>query len=293
MSDGLRIGQVARVVGIPTTTLRAWEKRYGIVVPVRSGSSGYRGYLPADVDRLRHMRALVESGIAPNRAAAIVATTPRVEDVSGPRPQELLDDHDALVRAGAYYDGAALDALLDEALTEPDVEEALERWLLPSMRVVGEAWASERIPVLVEHYIAAAVMRRLGRLFDAAPAAGPRVVVGLPPDCHHEIAALAFAVCLRRRGVDVLYAGADVPLESWRRLAAEWAPRTVVTVATMADDAVNADAVCAVLKDAGVPQMYVGGTHAVDVPSAIPLPLSLSASADVVVASRLRSRSRK
>ncbi|QRY62004.1 MerR family transcriptional regulator [Gordonia sp. PDNC005] len=288
MSEGLRIGHVARVVGIPTTTLRAWEKRYGIVVPVRSGSSGYRGYLPADVDRLRHMRALVESGIAPNRAAAIVATTPRAEEQSGPKLQGLLDDHDALVRAGAFYDGAELDALLDAALAEPDVEEALERWLMPSMRAVGEAWASGRIPVLVEHYIAAAVMRRLGRLFDAAPAVGPRVVVGLPPDCHHEISALAFSVCLRRRGVDVLYAGADVPLDSWRRLAAEWAPRTVVMVATMPDDAVNASAACAVLHDAGVPQVYVGGKHAVDVPSAIPLPLSMSASTEVVVASRLR-----
>ncbi|MDR2280479.1 MAG: cobalamin B12-binding domain-containing protein, partial [Gordonia sp. (in: high G+C Gram-positive bacteria)] len=146
--------------------------------------------------------------------------------------------------------------------------------------------------VLVEHYVAAAVMRRLGRLFDAAPAAGPRVVVGLPPGGHHEIAALAFAVCLRRRGVDVLYAGADVPLESWGRLAVEWAPRMVVMVATMADDVANADAACVVLKDAGVPQVYVGGKHAVDVPSAIPLPLSLSASTDVVVSSRLRAKGR-
>ncbi|GEE00113.1 MerR family transcriptional regulator [Gordonia spumicola] len=278
MSTGLRIGHVAQVVGIRTTTLRAWEQRYGIVTPIRSETSGYRCYTSSDVDRLRHMRALVESGVAVNRAAAIVARSEPFGD--GPAD---VSGHDALVRAGRFFNGADLARLLDDAFAAGPVEDVIEHWLLPSMHAVGAAWESGRMTVAAEHFVAAAVMRRLGALFDATPAGSPRVVVGLPPHGHHEIPALAFAVCLRRRGMDVLYAGADVPLESWGRLAAEWAPRMVVTVATMADDVPNADAVGAVLREAGVPAVYVGGANATAVPSAIPLPLSMTASADVLV----------
>ena len=43
----------------------------------------------------------------------------------------------------------------------------------------------------------------------------PDVIVGLPPGGRHELGALAFAVAARRRGVNVLYLGADVPLTGW------------------------------------------------------------------------------
>ncbi|WP_162234641.1 MerR family transcriptional regulator [Gordonia phthalatica] len=281
MTAGLRIGQVARTVGIPTTTLRAWEQRYGIVTPIRSESSGYRSYTASDVDRLRHMRALVESGVPPNRAAGIVAAS---RPFAGYASSTVVPGvHDALIRAGHYFDDSALTAILDEAFSAGAPEDVIEHWLLPSLNAVGIAWQKGQLSVAAEHFVAAAVMRRLGSLFDAAPSGRPRVVVGLPPHCHHEIPALAFSVCLRRRGLDVLYAGADIPLESWSRLAAEWAPRIVVTVATMLDDVAQVDATRDALHAAGVPAFYVGGAYAARTSSTIALPLSMTSAAEVIV----------
>jgi methanogenic corrinoid protein MtbC1 len=59
------------------------------------------------------------------------------------------------------------------------------------------------------------------------------VVVGLPEGSHHELGALAFAVALRRRGLDTLYLGANVPRKSWlaavRQHDAQAAVMAVVT----------------------------------------------------------------
>src|SRR2546421_10809109 len=44
-----------------TTALRAWERRYDVLSPVRS-AGGQRLYTDADVERVRQVRLLVESG---------------------------------------------------------------------------------------------------------------------------------------------------------------------------------------------------------------------------------------
>jgi DNA-binding transcriptional MerR regulator len=60
----IRIGELARRAGVPAATLRAWERRYGVVEP-RRGSSGYRLYTRGDERRLRSMADLIDQGLAP------------------------------------------------------------------------------------------------------------------------------------------------------------------------------------------------------------------------------------
>lgn len=58
-----RIGAVSRLTGVPADTLRVWERRYGVVAPVRS-DSGTRLYGPDDVSRLTLIKRLVDRGDA-------------------------------------------------------------------------------------------------------------------------------------------------------------------------------------------------------------------------------------
>ena len=46
-------------------------------------------------------------------------------------------------------------------------------------------------------------------------------LVGLPPGSRHELGPLAYAVALRRRGVNVLYLGPDTPVASWVHASTE------------------------------------------------------------------------
>src|SRR3954465_13633380 len=64
----MMIGHAAALAGVSVELLRAWERRYGVVSPVRT-PAGYRLYDDAAIDRLRHMRTLVDSGWSARPAA--------------------------------------------------------------------------------------------------------------------------------------------------------------------------------------------------------------------------------
>jgi DNA-binding transcriptional MerR regulator len=55
------IGAVARMVDIPTSTLRAWEDRYSVITPIRSEGS-QRLYSRAQVEHLRFIKSQLDAG---------------------------------------------------------------------------------------------------------------------------------------------------------------------------------------------------------------------------------------
>ena len=58
------IGAVARMLGVPTATLRNWEDRYGLVTPERS-AGGHRLYSRRQVEQLRFLPRRMEQGMPP------------------------------------------------------------------------------------------------------------------------------------------------------------------------------------------------------------------------------------
>jgi len=66
------IGAVARMLGVPAQTLRAWEDRYQQIVPVRS-SGGQRLYSRDQVDQLSFIRNQIEQGLQPADAHRLLA----------------------------------------------------------------------------------------------------------------------------------------------------------------------------------------------------------------------------
>ena len=65
-----RSGAVARMVGIPVSTLRIWERRYQVVGPTLT-DSGHRLYSGADVERLLLIRQLIGLGHAVGTVARL------------------------------------------------------------------------------------------------------------------------------------------------------------------------------------------------------------------------------
>lgn len=58
-----RSGAVARMAGMPVSTLRIWEQRYQVVAPI-TAASGHRLYSAADAERIALVRQLTERGHA-------------------------------------------------------------------------------------------------------------------------------------------------------------------------------------------------------------------------------------
>lgn len=218
----LTVKQVAAAVGVAEGTLRVWERRYKVVRPER-GPNGYRRYDAGDLARLREMAALVDAGVPASHAAeSVLAVPPEVSAVPG----EI--DHADLVRAAASLDPAALRSVVDAGFATGPFEDVVEQWFIPQLARLGEAWERGVLTVAQEHFASAGLMRALAAVFERARAEDGPVLVGLPAGSRHELALLAFAACLRRRGVDVVYLGADIPAREW--LAPSWSrvPRAAV-----------------------------------------------------------------
>lgn len=279
------IKQASARTGIPVATLRAWERRYAVVSPRRT-ESGYRVYDETTLATLSAMRRLVDQGWSPATAAAEVADGASPSGRAG-EPERHLDAAavqqltGAFVEAAARVDVVAVEAVLEEAFSLGSFETVADTWLMPTLWALGEAWADGRVDVAGEHTASHAVMRHLSQAFGvvAAPSTGPRVVVGLPAGAHHELGALAFATAARRRGLGVVYVGADLPVDSWLRAVRAFPTRAaVITVPTADDRDAAARTAEALLRSKDDLVVAAGGGHAHDLaPGVLSLPHSITA----------------
>src|SRR6058998_3358987 len=104
----LRIGEFARRVAVSPQLLRAWQRRYGLLQPVRS-EGGFRLYTGDDAQRVARMKQALDEGLSAAEAAqrALADARPtdgRLEDAAG-----------QLLSAVRAYDDAAAQLVLDEA----------------------------------------------------------------------------------------------------------------------------------------------------------------------------------
>lgn len=272
------IKHATALTGVSADTLRMWERRYGVVAPVRT-EGGYRLYDDAAIARLTAMRALVEAGWAPSRAAVQVTsgTTPgpmtpapredaqglvsgRVYD-SGEGSKERLD---LLVRLAMSFDSRQLSHALDDAFARWEFEELVDDWLMPALGRLGLAWRAGTVSVAGEHFVSAGVHRRLATALDgASPRPGaPRVIVGLARGSRHELGVLAFGALLARAGFGVLYVGGDLPPDSWVVAVAGHSPSAVVLGVPVLDDVPAVRDTIAAIRAArpDVP-LLLGGSH--------------------------------
>lgn len=175
------IRTVAELTGINPVTLRAWERRYGLIRPQRT-EKGHRLYTEADIQRIRHIVALLDRGILISRAREILANDPEPEDTtltqeSDPWPawQQRLDG------ALARFEPAALDGALGELLSLYPVDRAAAHVLIPTLesRLAGNHEAA------AEGQLLAVYLRgRLGHLINRTQPHGHglRLLLATPAD---------------------------------------------------------------------------------------------------------------
>lgn len=251
------VKRAAELTGVAPDTLRAWERRYGVVEPGRS-EGGYRLYDDRALRRLAAMKALVDAGWLPGQAAKRVLADAAVDSGEAPTTGSL-GDTDALARVGRDLDGAALTRVLDEGFAAGSFEQVVDGWLMPALARLGAAWRVGEVGVAGEHFVSAGVARRLSALFDAASrdSTGPVAVVGLARGSRHELGVLAFAVALRRAGLDVVYVGGDLPPDAWVSTARSRGASYAVIGVPSAEDVPAVRETVASLRQ-GCPEVRIG-----------------------------------
>ena len=236
-----RIGQLSARLGVSREVLRAWEQRYGLLVPDRS-AGGFRLYSSADEARIRRVLALKESGLATAEAIKAALAEPTPADRRAARPSEPGGSPGAAVEemrsqvasALESFDEAAAHAALDRAFATVGVDRAVQAVILPALRDIGTGWEQGRVDVAQEHYATNLLMARLMALARGwHEGQGPWAVLACAPGELHVLGLLCFGLALRDRGWRVLFLGADTPLDAVDRAIQEVAPALVVISAVV------------------------------------------------------------
>ena len=206
------IKTVASRTGVAATTIRAWERRYGVVAPERS-PGGYRVYSERDVRAILRMAHLIGEGVAANLAADQVRAEEAPTSLAPHDPPAPGEAGHVLVRAAGALDAAGVRAELDRAFSGAGFEEIVDGWLRSALEDLGNAWARGDLDVAGEHFASQAIRSRLLAALDQTPLrpGAPRVVVAQASGVQHDLGLLSFAVAAQRRGLDVRFVGGDVP----------------------------------------------------------------------------------
>jgi DNA-binding transcriptional MerR regulator len=211
--DAYPLRTVSARTGLSPDLIRAWEKRYGVVTPIRGGR-GARLYSASDVDHL----GLLARAVGAGRAIGDVAPLSRAElerltgaPPSGPpaRRDELVD---RVIERLDSLDHAAVARLLGDALVGLGCRAFVHQVAAPLLREVGERWSRGTLSISNEHLLSATLRNLLESLIHARTRSGRRrAVLATPAGERHEFGLLLVAILALDAGVDPVYLGADLP----------------------------------------------------------------------------------
>jgi MerR family transcriptional regulator, light-induced transcriptional regulator len=228
----LRIGEVARRTGVAVPTLRAWERRYGLLEPDRT-EGGHRLYSERDITRVRAMQRLMDDGWSAAAAAREVLREPapvtRLRPVSGSgdAASDLVNRLELAIEA---FDASEAEAVLDDVFARLEVPRALDDVILPMLRRVGDGWQDDPRVIAREHFATNTLRPRLQRLLraGAARSSGRACLAAAPEHEEHDLGLLASAVVAADAGWRIHYLGARMPTAAIERSVADLDPDVVL-----------------------------------------------------------------
>lgn len=229
------IAVVAKLTGVSTDTIRAWERRYRLITPERD-PGGNRRYSDRDVRRI----VLAQKATALGHPIGSLArlsdvelerlidrhTQPHAEPIAASADESTVD---AALSAIAAFDVPRASAVLHAAALLMEPQEFVLGLLAPLMRRVGDAWSSGDMSIVQEH-VATNLVRDLIGSFRRTRASTSRVNVlfATPPEELHDIG-LGLAACLvAMHGAQTVFLGAQVPADELVTAASRLNARVVV-----------------------------------------------------------------
>jgi methanogenic corrinoid protein MtbC1 len=229
-TQGYPIRAAAKLVGLSTDTLRAWERRYRAVVPAR-GTRG-RVYSSEQLARLRWLRDAVNAGhaigqVAPlsDREIRLLLNVSRGGSSSKRKESNARDLHEQTLNyvmdALERYDFAEAEAELSRLATLLVPRQLVLDVLMPLLRRVGAAWHSGRLHIAHEHMVSAILRSLLGaltRLYQVRSSA-KKILITTPSGEMHEFGILTAALLAVGQGIGVVYLGTDLPAKEILRAA--------------------------------------------------------------------------
>ena len=216
----LSIGALAHATGVPTNTLRTWERRYGFPRSVRL-PSGHRRYDQEQITYVRWIIRALEAGHRPSSLEALDLATLRdlVQDSRGNGAQadgDVRAQLDTWFEAVLQHDTAALEKAMLKDWSRHSAVIFLDGLVSGFLRRVGQGWADGQLTIGQEHAASEAITTFLSSRWRAleAGATGNAVVLTTLPGERHGLGLHQAAVILSIHGFKIHFLGSDTPVAS-------------------------------------------------------------------------------
>lgn len=236
-----RIQTVTQRTGIPSATLRAWERRYGFPKPSRADGSTYRLYSEQDILDILEIKALCEEGMSPSDAVTWLRSTHDHDDVSPDLETEHL--HKVLQDPSNESNRIALQKILDATRRfdhlnlEKAVREAtllgsgrrvFEEVFAPALREIGDQWHQGILSIGQEH-LATELIESATRdmLRIVQPDQAPLILLACIENEQHALPLYGSAFLFTQWGYRVCILGANTPPQALKDSVIAMKPQAI------------------------------------------------------------------
>jgi DNA-binding transcriptional MerR regulator/methylmalonyl-CoA mutase cobalamin-binding subunit len=251
------IRTASEMTGINAVTLRAWERRYGLIKPLRT-PKGHRLYTLQHIELIHQVREKLDSGMSISRIASELVTRQQDEDSE----TDIWHGYcKRMIAPISKFDERGVDTVYNEAMTLYPVDIVTNKLIVPLLKQIGELWATENGSVAEEHFFSIYLRNKIGARLHHQNLQndGKKIVAACMPGERHEFGILLFALNAHSRGYRIIQLGADMPVgELANVVAITQADAIVLAGSAHADSAETLRSLKALVNETAVPVFFGG-----------------------------------
>ena len=226
------IREVSRLTGVNPVTLRAWERRYGLIQPTRT-DSGHRLYSQADIESVRSILAWIERGVAVSKVGKILAKSNSSRAASTPLEQDAVADEwgqwqAQARRAIAAFDAAGLERVYGQVFSGYPLPVVFQDILMPlwqELLLRQEQFGQTSEWLFLDTFLRARTLQRLQACHGQV---GGRVLLAAVPGHCRELELLVAGLLLSGADTTVNVLGVGQPLDELTLVCEKMQPQALV-----------------------------------------------------------------
>ena len=226
------IREVSRRTGINPVTLRAWERRYGLIQPTRT-ESGHRLYSPNDVQTVREILGWIERGVAVSKVGKILAKAQAGQALPSVMPDasqagEYHQWRSQLKVAVSAFDEAQLERLYGQIFSSYTLAVVFQDILMPLWKQLlqhQEPFGHTSEWLFLDGFLRSRITQRL--LLQRGPQPCQVLLTALGANCR-ELELLVAALMLGSDDVGVSVLGLGLPFDELTLVCEKMRPAALV-----------------------------------------------------------------